>query len=103
MNMIRRIIGKKGRTTIPFPMRQMLGIRENDVVAYSLNEDKSAVIVTKEQICDGCMGVEDDITSDEVVDFVDSLPEKFQEAILVKLFDKYCSKPKSGNARRVTL
>lgn len=29
-----RVIGKKGRTTIPFRMRVRLDIRDNDLISY---------------------------------------------------------------------
>lgn len=89
---IRRIIGKKGRTTIPYVMRCILDIKENDVVAYYLTEDRSAVIVTKEDLCSGCNSTCTETNDEELLDFVRSLPDKDQKRVLVSLLDKFAPK-----------
>ena len=50
----RRILGKRGRTTIPYEFRQILNLRPTDVISFSINDDKNCVIITKEKICDEC-------------------------------------------------
>ena len=49
---IYRIIGKRGRITIPYALRQKLEIGPNDVLSFSETTDKRAIVVRKEQICD---------------------------------------------------
>jgi len=53
MEKIYRILGKRGRTTIPYEFRKKYGYGYNDVVSF---EDKGdgVVIVRKEKICTHC-------------------------------------------------
>ena len=82
-----RILGKKGRTTIPFEMRQKLGFGYNDVVSFE--EKDGGVFVRREKICDNCKAVESDASNktDEIslLDFVDGLSNSEQKALLVHL------------------
>ncbi|SEW38009.1 hypothetical protein SAMN05216413_2603 [Ruminococcaceae bacterium KH2T8] len=55
MAMIRRILGKRGRTTIPYEFRQILDMRYNDVLTFAINDDHNCVVITKEKICDDCV------------------------------------------------
>lgn len=47
-----RVLGQKGRTTIPFSIRMRLGLRCGDVLSFA--EENGAVTVRKEKICDRC-------------------------------------------------
>ena len=47
-----RVLGQKGRTTIPFSIRRRLGLRCGDVLSF--DEENGTVIVRKEKICDRC-------------------------------------------------
>ena len=47
-----RILGKRGRITIPFDMRQRVGFQQNDVLSFTESEDGRSVLVTREIICD---------------------------------------------------
>jgi len=49
---IYKILGKRGRITIPFEIRQELGFAYNDVVSFVADGD--TVLVRREKICDGC-------------------------------------------------
>lgn len=55
MTMIRRILGKRGRTTIPYEFRQILDMRYNDVLTFAMNNDRTCVVITKEKICTDCI------------------------------------------------
>lgn len=52
MYTVRKILGKRGRTTIPYELRQILDMRAQDVITFSINDDKNCVVITKEKICD---------------------------------------------------
>lgn len=52
--MILRVLGKRGRTTIPYEIRKELGIRYNDLLSFTPTEDGRGVIIRKEIVCDGC-------------------------------------------------
>ncbi len=47
-----RVLGQKGRTTIPLSIRMRLGLRCGDVLSFE--EESGAVTVRKEKICDRC-------------------------------------------------
>ena len=68
MAFIRRILGKKGRTTIPYEFRQILDMRHNDVLTFAINDDRTCVVITKEKICTDCIKIvpySKDITLDD--------------------------------------
>ena len=50
---INRILGQRGRTTIPYAIRMALGIQANDVVSFE-QTDNGEIVLRKETICDGC-------------------------------------------------
>ena len=52
MEKILKILGKKGRITIPLEIRQEMGLAYNDVISFERSGD--AVTVRREKICDGC-------------------------------------------------
>lgn len=86
---IYRIIGKRGRITIPYALRQKLEIGPNDVLSFSETTDKRAIVVRKEQICD-CEKTEvagtDEMT---LYDFLNGLSAAQQRAALVHLSVKW--------------
>ncbi len=55
MATIRRILGKRGRITIPYDLRKILGFKLNDVLTFALTEDEKCVVITKEKLCTDCM------------------------------------------------
>jgi len=50
-----RILGKRGRVTIPQEVRDALGMERGDVVSFAVVSDDSA-IVKRERLCDNCAG-----------------------------------------------
>ena len=57
MAKIKRIMGKRGRITIPYEFRDILDIRPNDILTFAITDDKTCVIITKEKICTDCITV----------------------------------------------
>lgn len=49
-----RILGKKGRITIPYHIRQSVGFETDDVLSFAESKDGKSVVVRREKICDGC-------------------------------------------------
>ena len=49
-----RILGKRGRTTIPYPIRQKVGFSCNDVLSFTEGDDGRSVIIRREDLCCGC-------------------------------------------------
>ena len=78
-----REIGKKGRTTIPYPVRVRLDIRDNDLISYE-EKDDGAVIVRREKLCQnrGPCPVEDSIT---LYDILNCLTEQERIAAMIHL------------------
>lgn len=86
-NPVYRILGKRGRITIPFEIRKHLGFAYNDILSFTESDDGRTVIVKREKICDECQGkCNEDITDSVTLqDFLDGLSFKEQQAALVHL------------------
>ena len=50
-----RILGKCGRITIPYEIRQRLGFRPNDVLSFQIMDDRT-VLVRRERLCNSTRG-----------------------------------------------
>ena len=46
-----RVLGKKGRTTIPYAIRTALDFRPGDLISFTVNEDDS-ITVKQEFLCE---------------------------------------------------
>lgn len=80
-----KILGKKGRITIPYEIRSKLGFTYNDVVSF---EDKGngCVVIKKEKICDSCnQPAESDMS---ILEYLGSLTPVEQNAALAYLSRK---------------
>lgn len=91
---IYRVLGKKGRITIPFEIRQRIGFRYNDVLSFTELDD-SSVVVRKEKICDNCNELEEEFEENFTLeDFLDSLSEEEQRNALLHLSLLWAEKQK---------
>lgn len=54
MTKMMRILGKRGRTTIPYAIRQSVGFGYNDVLSFTEGDDGRSVIIRREKLCDSC-------------------------------------------------
>lgn len=89
-----RVLGKKGRITIPFEIRQRIGFRYNDVLSFTQQGDGS-VLVKREKICDNCIDIADDYSENITLeDFLDSLSEEEQREALMHLSLLWAEKQK---------
>ena len=88
-----RILGKRGRITIPFEIRQRVGFSYNDVLSFTEAPDGRTnpefTTVKLEKICDNCAAekpqrkeAEDTIT---LFDFLNSLSDEQQKAAFAHL------------------
>ena len=50
-----RILGKRGRITIPYEIRQRLGFRPNDVLSFQIVDDRT-VSIRREKLCNSARG-----------------------------------------------
>lgn len=87
MKKIYRILGKRGRITVPFEIRQSVGFKQNDILSFSESEDGRTVVVRRERICD-CKKTEgnEEVT---LYDFLNGLTPEQQRAALVHLSVKW--------------
>lgn len=82
---IYRVLGKKGRITIPFEIRQRIGFRYNDVLSFTQQDDGS-VLVRREKICDNCNELAEEFEENFTLkDFLDSLSEEEQRNAFLHL------------------
>ena len=78
MNKIFKLIGKRGRTTVPFEIRMKMRLGYNSLVSYEL-KDEDTLILRKEKICDSCK--EPTIKEATILDVVNSLSDTEQKAL----------------------
>ena len=80
MNKMYRILGKRGRITIPYEIRQRVGFAYNDVLSFTEAPDGCTVMVKREKICDNCNGAQPASGKDEVTlfDFLNRLSDEQQ-------------------------
>ena len=78
MEKIYKLIGKRGRTTVPFEIRMKMRLGYNSLVSYEL-KDEDTLILRKEKICDGYK--EPTIKEATILDVVNSLSDTEQKAL----------------------
>lgn len=94
-----KILGKRGRVTIPFEIRQRVGFNYNDVLSFTETADGSSVIIKHEKLCDNCKQSKTQSKSDDEVtlfDFLNNLSPEQQRAALVHLSVKWAEKQTNG-------
>lgn len=92
-----RILGKRGRITIPYEIRQRVGFAYNDVLSFTESSDGRSVMVRREKLCDNCQGktvraMADDRTM--LMGLLDSLPTELQKAAFVQLLESLGKLPR---------
>lgn len=101
-----RILGKRGRITIPFEIRQRVGFAYNDVLSFTESPDGRTVIVKREKICDNCKTTaaekcKEDSDTVTLYDFLNGLSSEQQKAALVHLSLKLTGEQKGTDDGRV--
>lgn len=90
-----RVLGKRGRITIPFEIRQKVGFKYNDVLSFT-QADNNTVVVKRETICDSnCLFYDEDPMDSEPIsltDFLDGLTDEEQKTALVHLSANWAAK-----------
>lgn len=76
-----RILGKRGRVTIPYEIRQRVGFKYNDVLSFTEQDDRT-VIVRREKVCDECREQEEKASLQE---FLAGLTREQQEEVFIGL------------------
>ena len=97
-----KILGKRGRVTIPFEIRQALGYTDNDILSFTAQPD-GTLLVRREKLCDDGEEKQEPAekrTSDSVMELLDSLPDSQQRDILIKLSVRWAEKENKYKKRR---
>ena len=99
MTKLYRVLGKRGRITIPFEIRQRVGFTYNDVLSFTESPDGRTVTVKREKICDNCAAskASDKETEMTLEDFLDSLSAEQQRVALVHLSVKWAEQKAGGH------
>ena len=98
MEKMYRILGKRGRVTIPYEIRQRVGFAYNDILSFTESEDGRAVAVRREKLCGSGKGVEAASPADTVtlLEFLDGLSPQEQRAALLHLSVKWAERQGGG-------
>lgn len=88
-----RILGKRGRITVPYEIRCKVGFKQNDVLSFEESADGRTVVIKREIICDcnGDKSKERKDCGDEITlyDFLNGLSSEQQRAALIHLSVKW--------------
>ena len=80
-----RVLGKRGRITIPYQIRVRNKIGYNDILSCE-EKDANTIILRKERLCNGCTPECFDEVSDlSIEDFLDSLSTEQQRKATIHL------------------
>lgn len=97
MTKLYRILGKRGRITIPYEIRRRVGFAYNDVLSFTEQDDRT-VVVRREKICDDCKetksAVDKQADGITLMQFLDGLSSDEQRAALIHLSVKWAEKQK---------
>lgn len=92
MTKLYRILGKRGRITIPYEMRRRVGFQYNDVLSFTEQDDRS-VVVKREKVCDNCRETKHSVSKNTdsitLMQFLDGLTVDEQRAALIHLSVKW--------------
>ncbi|WP_077534072.1 AbrB/MazE/SpoVT family DNA-binding domain-containing protein [Massiliimalia massiliensis] len=92
MSKLYRILGKRGRITIPYEIRRRVGFQYNDVLSF-IEQDDRTVVVRREKICDNCKEtppvVKKQADGITLLQFLDGLSSDEQRAALIHLSVKW--------------
>ena len=95
-----RILGKRGRITVPYEIRSKVGFKQNDVLSFEESADGRTVVIKREIICDsnGEKSKERKDRGDEITlyDFLNGLSLEQQRAALIHLSVKWAQNQAGG-------
>lgn len=86
---IYKVLGKRGRVTIPFEIREDMGIGFNDILSFE-QEDEDTIVIHREHLCGMCQpetpnAVAKPTNETTLLDFLNGLTPTEQRAALVHL------------------
>lgn len=86
---IYKVLGHRGRITIPFEIRELMDIGCNDILSFECQKDNT-IVIRKEQVCDQCRAEQTNAVAKPtnettLLDFLNGLSPAEQRAALVHL------------------
>lgn len=103
MNKIIRVLGRRGRITIPFELRAQLKLARNDILSFRSSEGDE-IIIRRERICDGCAGSDVRIRDAEsVIRLLDDMTPEQQYNALVHLSLKWAEREGREDGEHMTI
>lgn len=100
MPQLLRILGKRGRITIPYEIRKRVGFAYNDVLSFTESPDGRSVLIRREKICNNCVAKNDKQKKENegvtLFDFLNGLSDEQQYAALFHLSNKLSGKQQGG-------
>jgi AbrB family looped-hinge helix DNA binding protein len=96
MTKIFKVLGKRGRITIPYEIRQSVGFRYNDILSFA-EQDDNTVIIKREKVCDNCQNIAREEKPVPIVELLDDLSDEEQKEALIHLSVKWAQKQGGGN------
>ena len=92
-----KVLGVRGRVTIPVEIRREVGFEYNDVLSFEIGEDDS-VIIRKEKVCD-CSEAEHAEDAVSLLDILNGLSPDQAAAALVHLSLKIAEHQRNKNVK----
>ena len=80
-----RVLGKRGRITIPQEIREQVGFRCNDVLSFDVTDDGDAVVIKREKLCTDCKKPSSSDSEVTLQELLNSLSYQEQCAAMVQL------------------
>ena len=86
---IYKVLGHRGRITIPFEIREAMDIGCNNILSFEQQKDDT-ILIRKEQVCDNCRAEQPNAVTKPtnettLLDFLNGLSPAEQRAALVHL------------------
>lgn len=95
MSKMYKILGKRGRITIPYEIRERVGFSVNDVLSFTESEDGKSIVIKREKICDDYKELPQ-AKEETVIDYLDNLSQDNQIKALIHLSVKWAEKQNIG-------
>ena len=81
-----KVLGKRGRITIPYEIRRRVGFDCNDILSFEEAEDGRVVLIRREKVCNACLQAENGSDSQaKLLHFLEGLTAEEQRAALIHL------------------
>lgn len=94
-----RLVGKRGRITIPYEIRKNMRIQHNDILSFELKDGK--IEIKKERLCDCKKSELSENVNDEITlyEFLSGLTIEEQRAALVHLSMNFANSQVNRNEK----